>query len=77
MTELSPCALLTPIEMKLGKDGSAGKLISGTQARVVNISTGVDQPVYESGELLIRGPQVIFPSQYLQTIVYRIKNFIN
>lgn len=58
MTELSPCALLAPLNGKVGTEGSVGKLVQGTQARVVNLNTGEDEPAFKSGELYIRGPQV-------------------
>lgn len=58
MTESSPCVFLTPLDAKSCKDGSVGKLLRGTEARVKNLNTGADQPAYESGELLVRGPQV-------------------
>lgn len=58
MTESSPCVLLTPLDAKSSKDGSVGKLLKGTEARVVSLNTGADQPAHESGELLVRGPQV-------------------
>ncbi len=58
MTELSPCVLLTPLSANPKKDGSVGQLVRNTEARVVNLSTGADQPAYESGELYIKGPQV-------------------
>lgn len=58
MTELSPCALLTPRNAKSGKEDSVGKLIKGTEARVVDLNNGQDQQAFKSGELYIRGPQV-------------------
>lgn len=39
--------------------GSAGKLISGTEARLVDPSTGQDVPRGAEGELWVRGPQVM------------------
>lgn len=58
MTESSPCVFLTPLDTQTSKDGSVGKLLRGTEARVKNLTTGADQPAHESGELLVRGPQV-------------------
>lgn len=58
MTELSPCALLTPLNSKLEKHGSAGVLIKDTKARIVSLKDGRNQLPYESGELFIKGPQV-------------------
>lgn len=58
MTELSPCALLTPLNSKLEKHGSAGLLIKNTKARIVSLKDGKNQPAHESGELYIKGPQV-------------------
>ncbi|KAL6963447.1 4-coumarate--CoA ligase [Sarracenia purpurea var. burkii] len=59
MTELSPCALLTPLHLGYDKHGSAGVLIRDTKARVVSLKDGSDQSVHESGELWIKGPQVM------------------
>ncbi|XP_065207709.1 probable 4-coumarate--CoA ligase 1 [Planococcus citri] len=59
MTELSPCALLSPLNLGFEKHGSAGVLIRDTKARVVSLKDGKNQPAYESGELYIKGPQVM------------------
>jgi acyl-CoA synthetase (AMP-forming)/AMP-acid ligase II len=39
--------------------GSVGKLFPGTEARLVDPATGVDVAAGETGELLVRGPQVM------------------
>jgi acyl-CoA synthetase (AMP-forming)/AMP-acid ligase II len=39
--------------------GTAGWLVRGTEARVVDPDTGADLPGGEPGELLVRGPQVM------------------
>lgn len=59
MTELSPCALLIPLNAKPDKDGSTGPLIKGTTARIVSLKDGTNQPPYQSGELYIKGSQVL------------------
>ena len=59
LTESSPVTNCTPEEPAINKPGSIGPLLAGTQARVVDASTGVDLGTDEAGELLIRGPQVM------------------
>lgn len=42
------------------KIGSVGMPIPGTEAKIVDIDNGIDEmPIGESGELIIRGPQVM------------------
>jgi acyl-CoA synthetase (AMP-forming)/AMP-acid ligase II len=59
MTELSPVTNAQPYGAPNNKAGSIGPLVPNTEARVVNVATGEDVGVGESGELLIRGPQVM------------------
>ncbi|KAL2218109.1 putative amp dependent CoA ligase [Thermoascus aurantiacus ATCC 26904] len=52
--------------------GSVGKLLPGTEARLVGIDTGKDVAVGEEGELWVRGPQVTmqrgtFAGEWLRT----------
>lgn len=58
---LTECSPVTHVNPPGGaRAGSVGKLIPGTQARIVDIVTGErDLPVGEAGELIIRGPQVM------------------
>jgi len=57
MTELSPVSHAT----RLGeyKAGSVGSLVPNTEARLIDPETGDDAAPGESGELWIRGPQVM------------------
>ena len=41
------------------KDGSIGLPVSGTDCKIVDMETGQDLPMGSSGELCIRGPQVM------------------
>lgn len=59
LTETSPVTHINPFEGRR-KVGSIGIPISDTQCRIVDINDGkTDVPVGESGELLIKGPQVM------------------
>lgn len=57
MTELSPVSHATPPGMF--KSGSSGVTVSNTESRIVDPDTGEDQPVGGTGELWVRGPQVM------------------
>ena len=57
MTELSPVSHLTPPGMF--KPGSCGVTAPNTESRIIDPETGADLGVDESGELLVRGPQVM------------------
>ncbi|MER7051803.1 MULTISPECIES: 4-coumarate--CoA ligase family protein [unclassified Streptomyces] len=61
MTELSPGTHVVPLDaMNDAPPGTVGKLIAGTEMRVVSLTDpGKDLPAGESGEILIRGPQVM------------------
>jgi len=59
MTESSPVTHINPFNGQR-KVGSIGLPISDTRCRVVDLDDGVtDMPVGESGELLVKGPQVM------------------
>lgn len=58
MTECSPSTHFTPDdELGVLPAGSVGRLMPGTQARIVDPATGLD--TQRAGELWIRGPQVM------------------
>ncbi|MEU5766748.1 4-coumarate--CoA ligase family protein [Streptomyces asoensis] len=61
MTELSPGTHIVPLDaMRDAPAGTVGKLIAGTQMRIVSLDDpGKDLGVDETGEILIRGPQVM------------------
>ena len=61
MTELSPGTHVVPLDaMNEAPPGTAGKLIAGTEMRIVSLDDpGKDLGPGESGEILIRGPQVM------------------
>ncbi|KZT04841.1 phenylacetyl-CoA ligase [Laetiporus sulphureus 93-53] len=58
LTETCAAVTLWPISQKVGTPGSAGQLISGTQAKVVK-SDGSLAGVGEPGELYVKGGQVV------------------
>jgi long-chain acyl-CoA synthetase len=73
MTESSPITHINPY-IRTRKPGSIGLPIPNTEARIVDIDgQGKDVPVGQSGELIIRGPQVMreywnMPQETAQTL---------
>ncbi len=60
MTESSPVTHINPFAGGNRKVGSIGVPISDTECRIVDLNDGVtDVPPGETGELLVRGPQVM------------------
>ncbi|MCI3241280.1 MULTISPECIES: 4-coumarate--CoA ligase family protein [Streptomyces] len=61
MTELSPGTHVVPLAaMHDAPPGAVGKLIAGTEMRIVSLDDpDKDLPAGESGEILIRGPQIM------------------
>jgi acyl-CoA synthetase (AMP-forming)/AMP-acid ligase II len=61
MTELSPGTHVVPLDaMREAPPGTVGRLIAGTEMRIVSLDDpGRDLGPGESGEILIRGPQVM------------------
>jgi long-chain acyl-CoA synthetase len=57
LTETSPLTHANPIHQ--AKPGSIGIPIANTDAKIVDLETGVDLATGEAGELVIRGPQVM------------------
>ncbi len=60
LTETSPVTHINPFATDMRKVGSIGIPIPDTECRIVDLNDGTtDVPVGESGELLIKGPQVM------------------
>jgi acyl-CoA synthetase (AMP-forming)/AMP-acid ligase II len=61
MTELSPGTHVVPLDrLHDAPAGTVGRLIAGTEMRIVSLDDpGKDLGTGESGEILIRGPQVM------------------
>jgi long-chain acyl-CoA synthetase len=61
LTETSPVTHVNPIDrLEKNRPGSIGLPISDTEARIVDLDTGsTDLPPGSTGELVIRGPQVM------------------
>ncbi|MFC7306329.1 4-coumarate--CoA ligase family protein [Streptomyces monticola] len=60
MTELSPCTHLVPLDVDNPPPGTVGKLIPGTEMRLVSLDDPAkDAGPGERGEIAIRGPQVM------------------
>jgi long-chain acyl-CoA synthetase len=74
MTESTPVTHINPFAGGKRKVGSIGIPIPCTEARIVDLTTGAtDMPVGETGELIVRGPQVMRgylkkPDETAQTI---------
>lgn len=58
MTESSPVSLFMPILTPPSKIQTVGVLIPNTEAKIINLSTNEIMGSHQSGELLVRGPQV-------------------
>ena len=59
LTETSPVTHMNPDEKDKGRAGSIGFLIPNTEAKYVDPESGKELGVGETGELWIRGPQVM------------------
>jgi len=59
MTEASPVTHFSPENVELVRAGSCGLLIPNTECRIIDLKTKLDVAPGESGELLIRGPQIM------------------
>jgi long-chain acyl-CoA synthetase len=60
LSEASPVTHNNPPFLGEGREGSIGIPIPSTDARIVDVQTGErEMPVGESGELIIKGPQVM------------------
>src|SRR5215210_3192820 len=60
LSEASPVTHINPPFTGQGREGSIGVPVPSTDARIVDVETGTrEMPVGESGELVIRGPQVM------------------
>jgi len=58
MTESGPCATMDPIDSP--RDYSIGVPIPDTDVKIVDVGTGErEMPVGESGEIIVKGPQVM------------------
>jgi long-chain acyl-CoA synthetase len=60
LSEASPVTHNNPPFLGRGREGSIGIPIPSTEARIVDVETGeTEMPIGESGELIIKGPQVM------------------
>jgi acyl-CoA synthetase (AMP-forming)/AMP-acid ligase II len=59
MTEASPVTHLSPTRNAPIRPGSAGRVVPGTEVKIVDIATGAELGARQEGELLIRGPQIM------------------
>ncbi|XP_053697368.1 uncharacterized protein LOC128744399 [Sabethes cyaneus] len=59
MTESSPITLCTPYLTDQSKAGTCGILYPNTQAKIVSLADGSNLGAHQSGELHVRGPQIM------------------
>jgi len=59
MSELSPLGTIVPDDQLKSGSGSIGPLCSNTEAKIVDVETRKPVATGETGEFLIRGPQVM------------------
>ena len=60
MTETTPVTHINPFAGGARKVGSVGVPISDTEARIVDLETGLnDMPLGKPGELIVKGPQIM------------------
>jgi acyl-CoA synthetase (AMP-forming)/AMP-acid ligase II len=59
MTEASPVTHLSPTVGAPSKPGSIGKVVPNTEVKIVDLVAGAALGARQSGELLIRGPQIM------------------
>src|SRR5215210_5782960 len=60
LSEASPVTHINPPFVGQGREGSIGVPVPSTDARIVDVETGREEmPIEESGELVIKGPQVM------------------
>ena len=59
LTETSPTTHRITDDLAGQMPGEVGPLVANTKCRIVDVATGEDVPVGKTGELLIRGPQVM------------------
>ncbi|UVS78745.1 class I adenylate-forming enzyme family protein [Actinokineospora sp. UTMC 2448] len=57
LAETSPCTHLGDLDRP--KAGSSGVLVPGAECRIVDIDTGAVVPIGETGELQVKGPQLM------------------
>ena len=74
LSEASPVTHNNPPFLGQGHEGSIGIPIPSTDARIVDVETGeTEMPIGESGELIIKGPQIMkgylnMPDETTQTL---------
>ncbi|XP_049285822.1 probable 4-coumarate--CoA ligase 1 [Anopheles funestus] len=59
MTESSPVTLCTPHRYDQSKVGTCGQLYPNTEAKIVSLTDGSNQGPHQTGELYLRGPQIM------------------
>ena len=57
MSETSPLGLLSPLDQIV--EGSCGVVVPNTELKIVDLTTGENLPAHQSGELCVRGPQIM------------------
>jgi long-chain acyl-CoA synthetase len=74
LSEASPVTHNNPPFLGQGREGSIGIPVPSTDAKIVDVETGeTEMPIGESGELIIKGPQIMkgylnMPDETAQTL---------
>jgi 4-coumarate--CoA ligase len=59
MTETSPAVIITPLDAPPSKGASTGKIYPNTEARIVSLTDGTNLGAMQTGELYLRGAQIM------------------
>lgn len=59
MTETSPVATASPLDLPRQKPGSVGVCVPNTECKIVDIVTGAELGPHQEGEVCVRGPQIM------------------
>ena len=69
LTEMSPCTHLLLPWTKNAKIGSCGQPVASTLTKIVDLESGKALPRGQSGEVCVKGPQVIRPTIYSKLLM--------
>lgn len=82
MTESAPVTLCMPKLTPPSKIGTIGILYPGTEAKIISLTSGQPLGTHQSGELLVRGPQVshfsllhLIPLMYSDTLYFYVPTY--
>ena len=70
LTETSPLVTISPTEGT--KHGSVGIVVANTECKIVDLLSGESLPANKTGELWVRGPQVMKGEHPKITLITRV-----